>query len=185
MNIDEQHYLDLAEKTSDLVFFDIESTGFKADYGSVLVVSLKPFGKEPFSFAVNQVGNDQKVVRQAREALGRFGCWVSFYGKGFDKPFLNTRLLKWKQPPLESRHHLDLFFTLKYNMSMSRKSLLQYAGFLDLEDKKFGVSPNVWSSIAYKPENMKLMIKRCEQDCITLEQLYVKTRHIVKEIKRG
>lgn len=185
MQIDTQHYLDLAERTSDLVFYDIETTGFKADYGSVLVVSLKPFGKKPFSFYVKQVGNDQKVVREAKEALEQFGCVSTFYGKGFDQVFLNTRLLKHGLEPLAQQLHLDMYFSLKHKMAMSRKSLLQYAGFLDLEDKKFGVSPNVWSEIAYKPENMKIMIQRCEQDTITLEQLYVKTRHLIREIKRG
>lgn len=185
MNIDEQHYLNLAEATGDLCFFDIESTGFKADYGSTLVVSIKPFGRKPYSYYVEQVGNDQKVVREAKAALESYGAYCGFYSKGFDVPFLNTRLLKWKRDPVAQRHHIDLYFTLKAKMSMSRKSLLQFAGFLDLEDKKFGVSPNVWADIAYKPENMKVMIQRCEQDTITLEQLYVKTRHLIREIKRG
>lgn len=185
MQLDAQYYLDLAESAKDIVFFDIESTGFKADYGSTLVVSLKPYGKKAFSFPVTQVGNDQKVVREAKEALESFGCWVGFYSKGFDIPFLNTRLLKWGRDPIEPRYHVDMFYTLKHHTAMSRKSLAQFAGFLDLEDKKFGVSPNVWSEIAMTPSHMKTMIRRCESDCEVLEQLYDKTRHVIREIKRG
>lgn len=185
MKIEVEHYLRLAEKTSDLVFFDIESSGgFNADYGSTLVVSAKPYGKAPVSFPINQVGNDQKVVREARDYLESFGCWVSYYGKGFDIPFLNTRMLKWGQRPIDSRCHIDMFFVLKYHTKMSRKGLASFASFLDLKDLKMGVSQNVWSEAAYKPAHMRTIVKRCEQDCITLEQLYEKTKHIIKDIKR-
>ena len=112
-----QHYLNIAEKSNDLLFFDIESTGFKADYGSTLVISCKPFGMKATSFPVIQVGNDKKIIREAKEMMENYGCWVSFYGKGFDIPFLNTRLLKWGIKPIEKRLHLDLFFTLKHNTS--------------------------------------------------------------------
>ena len=151
MFIEAQHYLSLAENADDLIFFDIESTGFKADYGSTLVISCKPYNRKPFSFPVLQVGNDKKIVREARDILESYGCWVSFYGKGFDIPFLNTRLLKWGIHPIQPRLHLDLFFTLKHNTSMSRKSLMQFAGFLELEDKKFGVSPNIWLELPHRP----------------------------------
>ena len=185
MQIDPQYYLDLAEKTSDMVFFDIESSGgFNADYGSTLVVSVKPYGQKPYSFPIKQVGNDQKVVREAKECLESFGSWVSYYGKGFDVPFLNTRLLKWGLQPIETRPHIDMFFVLKHHTKMSRKGLASFASFLELEDLKMGVSQNVWSEAAWKASHMKTIVKRCEQDCITLEQLYNKTRHIIKDIKR-
>lgn len=185
MQIDVSDYLSLVERTNELAFFDIESTGFKADYDSTLCVSIKPYGKKPFTFSVKQVGNDQKVVREVRDILSEYQCWGTYYGKGFDVPFLNTRLLKWGLAPLEQRHHLDMYFTLKPKVSMSRKSLSQVAGFLRVHDDKIGVSPNVWSEISFDMKHMKEMVNRCEGDCITLEQIYDKTKHMVREIKRG
>ena len=185
MQIDPQDYLDIIERSGDLVFFDIESTGFKADYDSALCISFKEYGKKPFTLSVKQVGNDQKLIREAKEVLESYSCWVTYYGKGFDVPFLNTRLMKWGQMPVEARHHLDLYFTLKPKTSMSRKGLGAFARFLKVDTPKIDVDQNVWSEISFKMEHMKLMTERCEGDCITLEQLYDKTRHVVREIKRG
>ena len=113
VQVDAQEYLKLVEETGKLAFFDIESTGLKGDFNSVLVVSIKPYGQDPFSFHIQQSGNDKKVVREAVEALESYSCICGYYSKGFDVPMLNTRRLKWGLEPIAKRHHLDLFFTLK------------------------------------------------------------------------
>ena len=149
MNLDTQVYLALVEQTNNLAFWDIEADQLRADYGSVLCASVKPYGKKAYTFSIKAKGNDVKVVRDLKDALEEYQCWCTYYGKGFDLPFINTRLLKWGYPPIESRHHIDLFFTLKSNTIMSRKSLAQFAGLLGKDDQKMGVSPNVWSEMGY------------------------------------
>lgn len=186
MQLDEQVFLQLVEETDRLAFVDIEATGLRGDYNSVLVVSVKPFNKKPYSFTVKQVGNDQKVVRDAKDAIEEYDAICTYYGKGFDIPMLNTRLLKWGHKPIEKRHHIDLYYTLKYNTLMSRRSLAQVAGLLDLHDQKMGVSPNVWSEIPFKmDEHMPTMVERCESDTEVLCGAYNKTKHLIKEIKKG
>lgn len=187
MQIETQDYLDLVEETKNLVFFDIESSGgFNADFGSTLVVSLKPYNGKPYSFSVKAVGNDQKIVREAKEALEQYQCWVSYYGKGFDVPYLNTRLLKWGMRPIEPKHHLDMYFSLKYKMKLSRKGLGAVADFLRVKTPKINVPQHVWSEMPFNlDKHMGPMIARCEGDCATLEDIYKETRHMVREIKKG
>ena len=187
MNVNAQDYLNLVERSDELVFFDMESSGgFNADFGSTLCVSFKPYGKKPFTLSVKQVGNDQKVVREAKEILEQYQCWVGYYSRGFDIPYLNTRLLKWGVDPIEQRHHLDMYFSLKYKMKMSRKGLGAVADFLRVDTPKINVPQHVWSEMPFNMDkHMKPMITRCEGDCITLEEIYLKTRHMVKEIKCG
>lgn len=185
MQVDTQMFLNLVENTNKLCFFDLEATGFRGDYNTILTASIKPYNKKPYTFAIKQVGNDQKVVRDMSEALSEYDCWVSFYGKGFDVPMLNTRLLKWGAPALEHKHHLDMFFSLKHKLALSRKSQAHYLGWLDVDEKKMGVSPDVWAGISTNMEkNLPILIKRCESDTVGLEALYKKTRHLVMEIKR-
>jgi hypothetical protein len=101
-------------------------------------------------------------------------------------PFVNTRLLKWGYAPIDTRHHIDLFFTLKSNTKMSSKGLGRFLSLLGTDEQKMGVSQNVWSEMGFKLNtHMPLMVKRCESDTIGLEGLYDKTRHIIKEIKKG
>lgn len=183
MKIDCQDYLDMAEKAKNLVFFDIESNGLNADYNSTLVVSFKPYGEKPYSMTVKQVGNDQKLVREVRDELAKYHCWVSYYGKGFDVKFLNTRLLKWGLRPLDKRHHIDLYFVLKAHTKMSSKSMARFASLLNLDEQKMSVSPNVWSEFTFKPEHLDTMVQRCESDVSVLEELYKHVRHLIRDIK--
>ena len=50
MQVNVQNYLDLLEQTGQLCFFDIEATGLRGDYNSVLVASIKPYNKEPITY---------------------------------------------------------------------------------------------------------------------------------------
>lgn len=187
MNVAPQDYLKLVEETHQLASWDIEATQLNADLGSVLCASVKPFGKKAYTFKVKAVGNDVRVIRDLKDALEEYQCWLTYYGKGFDVPFVNTRLLKWGYPPVDSRHHVDLFFTLKANTRMSSKGLGRFASLLGAEsDQKMGVSQNVWSEMGFKiATHMPTMVRRCESDCEVLETLYKRTKHVIKDIKRG
>lgn len=185
MQIESQNFLKLVERAKSLAFFDIESTGLKGDYNSTLVVSVRPYGEKAKNFSVIQQGNDQRLVREVKEELEKYDCWVSYYGKMFDIPFLNTRLLKWGLDPIEKRHHIDLYFVLKSNILTGRRSqghLLQWFG---TPQQKMGVSADVWAMMATDPKKyMPQMISRCASDTAGLEALYNKTKHLIREITR-
>lgn len=184
MNIETVDYLRLVENANTLAFVDIEATGLKADYGSALVVSVKPYHSKPKTFVVSQHGHDQKVVREAKDYMEQFDCWVTYYGKGFDLPFLNTRLLKWGLPAIEKRHHLDLYFAIQPKLAMSRKSQAQLLGLLGTYEQKMGISPSAWSEVGHNPQAMKQLVARCESDVTGLQAGYDKVKHLVVEIKK-
>lgn len=183
MKLDVQDFLRLIEESKSLVFFDIEATGLKGDYGSTLVISIKHFGSQPISFVVSQVGHDQKIVREARDYMAAQDCWVSYYGKGFDIPFLNTRLLRHGLEPMPKVHHIDMYFVLRSHIATGRRSQAHLLDWLETEQKKMSVSANTWAEIASNPEGLKIMRKRCESDCAGLEALYRKTKHLIADIK--
>lgn len=185
MNIDAQMFLDLAEKANKICFFDIESTGFKGDYNSILVGSISDIHERATSFSILQPGNDKKVVRELKEELESYDCWVTYYGKGFDIPMLNTRLLKWGLRPVEKRHHVDLYYTLKHNLNTSRRGLGHMVRWLDVPEQKMDVDVDVWTQIAVDvKKNIKILVDRCESDTVALKDLYLRTRHLIADIKR-
>lgn len=186
MQIDTSDYLELVEKNKDLVFWDIEAAGLRGDYGSIICCSFKPYGQKPFTLKVKQYGNDNGLVREIKSVLEGYKCWATYYGKGFDVPMLNTRLLKWGVSSVQPRHHIDLYFTLKPKLNLSRKSMAAIAGFLRTEDQKMSVGSHVWSEMPFNmKKHMPTMVARCESDCAVLESVYNKTKHLIKEIKRG
>ena len=186
MQIDTQDYLRLIEHAQKLAFFDIEATGLRGDYNSVLCVSVKPYKGSVVTFSIKQPGNDKRVVREAKEFLARFDCWAGYYSKGFDKPMLNTRLLKWGFDPLPKRHHIDLYYQCKAHLLTARRSQGHLLSWLGTPEQKMTVGADVWNDVLYKTdEAMKTMVERCESDVIGLEGLYEKTKHIIADVKRS
>lgn len=184
-HLDAQDYIRLLQDANRIAFVDIEATGLRADYNSTLVVSIKPYYGEPISFHVERPGNDQKLVRMVKESLEQYDAWVTYYGKGFDIPFLNTRLLRWKRPPIEKRHHIDLFYTLKHNTLVARRSQAHMCRFLETPEQKMDMSPEDWNAVIANPERaLKKMVARCESDVVGLQDLFEKTKHLVRDIKR-
>lgn len=168
-----------------MCFFDCEATGLKGDYNSILVISIKPFGGKIRSFSVKAVGNDQKIVRDAKEYLEQFDAWCGYYSKAFDIKIIDTRLLRWGHPPVDKRHHLDLYFCLKANTVTARRSQGHLLSWLGAPESKMTVSADVWASMSSSfKDNIQTMIKRCESDVKGLEALYRRTRHLVRDISR-
>lgn len=185
MQVDAQDFLRWVEKAHTLAFLDIEATGLRGDYNSVLVVSIKPYGAAPTSFAIKQAGNDHRVVREAKNLLEKFDAWVTYYGKGFDIPMLNTRLLRWNQRPIEKRPHIDMYYSLKSNILTSRRSQGHLLSWLGTPEQKMTVSAEAWNAVLTSPKKaIGTMIERCESDVAGLEGLYEKTKHLIREIKR-
>lgn len=183
--IEAQRLLRLVESQATLVTWDIEAMGLKGDYGSILCVSLKPFGKKPISYSVSKPGQDRDLVATVSEELKKYDVWMTYYGKGFDVPMLRTRLLKHQLPDLEPRLHVDMFFNLKFAILTARKSQGHLLSWLRLPEKKMTVSADDWARVASDPKGvMPIMIKRCESDTEGLEALYKRTKQIIREIKR-
>lgn len=192
MKVDAQKYLELTENSNDLCFWDIEATGLKGDYDSILVVSILPYHGDPITLSVDRVGNDREVVKQAKDILENFGIWCGFYSRGYDIKMLNTRLFKWKSLPVEKSLHLDLYFQLKSHLSTSRRSQAHYMNWFKVDGKedhedmeKMSVGADTWSEMAYNMDkHMPIMIKRCESDVKGLRALYDHTKILINDITR-
>ena len=186
MQLDTQDFLRLVEYNKSIGFFDLESTGFKGDYNSIIVGSITA-GDITTSYPIRQVSNDRGIIREIKEHLEGLDCWVTYYGKGFDLPMINTRLLKWGMKPVVKRPHIDLYYTLKYNLNTSRKSLGHMVSWLGIpeQEHKMGVSADTWNQLAVDfKKNIKILTERCESDTRILKDLYNKTKHLIMDIKR-
>lgn len=195
MQLDPQRYLDLVESSGRLVFIDTESSGgLIGDYGQITVATVKPFNQPPRSYVMGANFQDKGLVKEFRDDLANADCLVSFFGKGYDVPIVNTRLIRWGYKPLAKRHHIDLYFVLKPKLKTARKSqahLLDFLGdtmkLLGIKPEvKMSVSPNVWADLASDyTRNINILKTRCESDCTGLESLYKVTRHLIADIKVG
>ena len=177
-----QLFLDLAEKAEKLACWDLETSGLGADYQSIIIASIKPFNKPAVTFCADRYNKDKRLVRQVKAELEKYVILVAHFGKGFDIPFLNTRLLYWGLPSLEKRHHIDTFFQLKYRLKTSSASQAALLSFLELPEQKMSLPPGTWQSIFTNKDAKEKLIARCESDCKGLEALYKKTRHLFRDV---
>lgn len=175
--------LRLAEKAGELAMWDLETSGLGADYQSIVLASIKPYHKPPITYIADRFNKDKKLVRVLKKELEKFTVLVAHNGKMFDIPFLNTRLLYWGLEPLNKRHHLDTYQTLRYKLRTSSKSQAALLSFLRLPQQKMGLPPSVWQDAWTNKDAMKQLIERCETDCIGLEQLFDKTKHLIRNIE--
>jgi len=190
--IEAQKYLNFVEKSNSLFIFDTESQGMEGDYGRVYAVSIKPFNKPVSTLLIGKNACDKGIVIEAKRILEQADMWCSFYGKGHDIPLLNTRLIRWGQPPIEPRPHIDMYFQLKYKLKTGRKSQAHLLEFLQdtmitlgiNPEHKMSVSPNVWSDLwSEYAKNIKILEERCASDVVGLEALYRTCRHLIRDIK--
>ena len=184
MQLDVQDFLRLAEQTGSIVFWDTESTGLDGSYNSMLVESIKPYNEPPLTFQVEQLGNDRKVLREAKEVLEGALAWVTYYGRLHDVPLMNTRLLKWGLEPLKPHLHLDMYWQVR-KLKTGRRSQAHVLEFLNTSEQKMSLSPSVWSEMGMDFEkNIKTLVKRCESDTAGLEALYKRLKGLVQDLKK-
>lgn len=185
MQLEAQEFIPIAEKAGQICFLDIESTGTRADYNSILVISIKPWHKEPTTFKVETPGDDRRLVRDARDLLHQFTMWTTYYGKGFDVPMIQSRLLRHRLKPLHKRLHLDLYWFLKSATLTARHSQAHLIEWLDSPNKKMTLSPEVWNVVLKEPKRgLAILAERCEKDVAGLEGLYDRTKHLIINITR-
>jgi len=129
----------------DLVVFDIETTGLFAARDRLILSGLLMISGDrctALQFFAEQNEDEREIIERTIEALNKADVVVTFNGRSFDIPFLETRARKYG---LEfSRHDiydLDLYFILSgYSdlksrlKSLSQKSIEKFCGLSDSRD---------------------------------------------------
>ena len=97
------------------VFVDTETTGLSGGTGTyAFMVGIGYFEQEKFvveQFLMRDQSEEEEMLYLLRERLARFRFLVSFNGKSFDLPLLESRLfLSRLEPDVLVRPHLDLLY---------------------------------------------------------------------------
>ncbi len=161
--------------------FGGRAAGFCADLAYVLVFGYKWLGdKKSQSIYMTKKQmkdnpfDDQVVLEQAYQIMQQADVIVSWYGKGHDFPFLNSRMAQlglYMDPKIV---HLDLYNTAKSKLRLSSNRLDKAAEFFNLP-MKFKVAKTLWPDCwAGKHESLVEMADYCRQDCDVLEGVYHK-----------
>lgn len=105
---------------SSAVFIDLETTGLSGGAGTVpFLVGLAYYRDERFKvtqFFLNEMGEEDMLIRELGRFIGDMGfkSVVSYNGKAFDLPLIETRFALHRTPcPLRDLPHLDFLYSAR------------------------------------------------------------------------
>jgi uncharacterized protein YprB with RNaseH-like and TPR domain len=124
-------------------YLDIETTNFNADIAYMLSYAFKVRGSDKvFSSKITKEeifsGKfDERLVKQCIEDLKRFKRIYTYYGTGFDIPFLRTRALELKLdfPVFGSIQHQDIYYIVRNKLKLCRNRLENVTRLMGIDDK--------------------------------------------------
>ena len=175
------------EEKMKIASWDLETSGFNADFAVILCCCIKPLNGKIITLASGRKGsNDKTLCARIKLELEKFDMLACHYGNGFDRKFLNARLAKWGLEELAPRFHIDTFYVSRSAFGVSSKSLKSLADFFNLGDKS-NVSGRDWTAAALdgNKEALREIITHNEKDVVLLEKLFLILLPYIKTISRS
>jgi uncharacterized protein YprB with RNaseH-like and TPR domain len=172
-----------------ILIWDIESSHLKADWATVLCIGWKWYGNHAMHVPSlmdypgwkRDVTDDRKLIKTFHDVMMEAEMLVTYFGKGFDIKIMQSKFLEYGLPVLPNIPHVDLFYTVKSNMTLTRKSMDNVAHYLNLDAEKTHLSGTIWKrAMAGHVESMRYVIKHCRADVLVLEELYTRLRPLVR-----
>jgi len=121
-------------------FLDTETTGLAGGTGTyaflIGVGSIERGGFRLRQFFMRDYGEEGSLLHRLTEHLSQFDVLVTYNGKTYDQPLLETRYRMARQrPPFERMEHLDLLFGARRLWKLR----LESCRLVDLENRILGV----------------------------------------------
>jgi len=155
-----------------IAVFDLETTDLSADFGRLLCGSILSYPSMKMrtfrydDYATDPSG-DRRLAVAVRDYLESHHITCGYYSKGFDIPFLNTRLMVHGERSLERTLHMDpiWFYRGWRGMKIRSSKMKVVAKVLNLDEKKMDVDDEVWIDARHgNKEAMDIICDRCESD---------------------
>jgi DNA polymerase elongation subunit (family B) len=128
--------------------------------------------------------DDSKLWRDFMKVYEQADITIGYFNTGFDRPYMYAKLLKHGLPIPANTPTLDLFYTVKSNMKLRRKSMDNVTRYLDLQNEqvhKTHVGGDLWQRARIgDPEGIKSVIQHCYDDILLTEQLYYRLRPLIR-----
>lgn len=137
-------HIDDRKLVNDVMFFDIETTGFDKEKDSVILISGGWFDDNN-KFTIKQyfaetLDDEKDILENFKKDLKKFNTWCSYNGKAFDEPFIKKRMNINNINFIPPQEHIDLYRLIRpyyKQLGMERcnlKSVERYLG-IDRQDQ--------------------------------------------------
>ncbi|MDI6642900.1 MAG: ribonuclease H-like domain-containing protein [Candidatus Hodarchaeaceae archaeon] len=168
-----------------VAYLDIETTSQKADAGVVIAIGLLMDGEPEVRFA-GSFEEEGKLLEWLRGKLEGCELIVTWYGSGFDIPFLSTRALAHNidLTGLTEIPMLDLCQWSRANLLLSRYSLESVARFLGIDWSKEFHGTDILALFKLVErgdlEARELIVEHCKEDITVLKLIHERLKPLVE-----
>ena len=163
-----------------IAYFDIEASNLNTNWGIMLSWCLKYRGddnikegvitkKEIFDYKF-----DKRIIQELLEEFKNVDILVTYFGTGFDNPFVRTRALYYglEFPAFGTMYHWDLFYKVRSKLKTHRKSLEVVTKYYGIEGKTH-LEPEMLFKAQYGDKKaMAELLHHNREDVIILEKLH-------------
>lgn len=127
------------------------------------------------------MAHEKALVKDVALEFQKADILVSYYGTGFDRPFLNAKMLEYNLPPIVNIPEIDLYYTARHKLAISRKSLANVAYYLKVPNKKTAVEGRLWKAAQVGDRKaLREIEKHNIADVEVLRDVYLKLRPLVR-----
>jgi uncharacterized protein YprB with RNaseH-like and TPR domain len=177
--------------------FDIETSNLNADFGIILCAVIMDVNTKEIKILrwdempefKKDRSSDKQLCQAIKKELESYDVIIGYNSSKFDIPFLNTRLIKNGCEMLTGIKHIDLLYSVRYHLKLSRNTLENLTDFLETKDRKTKVDGSQWTKalvMAGTPKGKKAMdyiVEHCVYDVKTLAEVFGEIKDTIKVIK--
>ena len=176
-----------------VAYLDIETNSRKADVGMVIAIGLLTDDEPEVMFA-DSPKEERRVLEWLRDKIKDCDELVTWYGSGFDLPFLLTRAVAHgvDLSRLAKLKMLDLCEWSRANLLLTSYSLESVAKFLGVSGgrgfKEFrGTDILALFKLVERGdlEARKLIVEHCKEDIVVLKLVHEKLKPMVERLGQG
>jgi len=175
------------EPEARILVWDIEAASLEAEWGRVFCVGYKFLGdRKPTIISCldapnyeDDPGSDRYVLEEFSKVYNEAHITVAHYGKKYDLPYVQTRLLFHGLPVLPPTPLVDTWRCARDNLRLKSNRLANIVDFLDVT-RKTPLRPSVWRAAAagHKP-SLRYIEDHCRADIEALAETYVLLRPLM------
>lgn len=173
-------------------FLDIETSNFDANAGFMISWAMA-VGNEVFYDVIEpteitkKFGDDSRIVGSLIHQLREVDVVATFWGTGFDVPYMRARAMEHNLPfpGYGSIAHLDLFYAARRLMKLHRRSLQAATEFLGIAGKTH-LDLKVWNKarVGHK-ESLNYILDHNVADVEILSELFDRLKPYAKWIRKS
>jgi uncharacterized protein YprB with RNaseH-like and TPR domain len=159
--------------------YDIEATNLSASMGYVLAIGYKWLDEEKVTvlsiadYPGKKPTDDGPLLEAFRKVHDSADIVIFHFGEYYDQPFLNTRLLIHKRPPLAKVAIVDTWRIARKRLKFHSNRLDAVAKALGCPFVKTALNGNMWiDASAGDKKALKYIVHHCKMDVLVLEWCY-------------